>query len=84
MLHAQVTNLAVMRSRMVGDHAHARFVAGGGLAGIVSRVNRRVNALFHARLAYGHDRQGKRGIPSRSWAAREVLARVDAGTPTPA
>ncbi len=85
MLHAQVTNLLVIRSRAAGDHTHAHIVAGAGQAGTAARINPRVNALFHARLAYGHAHRGERGMAQRELGrARDALARATAGTPTPA
>jgi tetratricopeptide (TPR) repeat protein len=84
MLQAKVTNLVAMRSREAGEYAYAHIMSKSGLTTTAARVNPRVNALFHARVAHGYGYRGELGMAQRSLGrARDALAKVTPETPTP-
>jgi tetratricopeptide (TPR) repeat protein len=74
----------VMRSREAGEYAYAHIMSKSGHTTTAARVNPRVNALFHARVAHGYGYRGELGMAQRSLGrARDALARVTPDTPTP-
>ena len=84
MLVAKVTNIVVMRAREAGDFPYAHIMSGSGLNSTAARINPRIKALFHARLAHGHGRRGELGMAQRELArAQDALQRVTPDTPTP-
>jgi tetratricopeptide (TPR) repeat protein len=84
MLQAKVTNIEVMRCREAGEYAYAHVMSKSGTVSTAARVNPRVSALFHARVAHGHAYRGELGMAQRALGrAQDALARVSAATPTP-
>jgi tetratricopeptide (TPR) repeat protein len=84
MLQAKVTNIVVMRCREAGEYAYAHVMSKSGTVSTAARVNPRVSALFHARVAHGYAYRGELGMAQRALGrAQDALARVTPDTPTP-
>jgi hypothetical protein len=84
MLQAKVSNIVVMRCREAGEYAYGHVMSKSGTVSTAARVNPRVSALFHARVAHGYAYRGELGMAQRALGrAQDALGRVTADTPTP-